>query len=210
MGVKKIKLGIVDDDVQVQKVMQGLLNSQKDFDLCLIANSLGELFLQVDHRTELNVLLLDIKLSEGSSLDHLTKVKRLLPRTAIIMFTGHHESLYIKQAISEGIDGFLLKGSDPNHYLTAIREVAQGNAYMDPITTRSAFQSLQPPGFQQEFGLLDIEAQIVQGLLEGLSYKMIGGRLKISIDSVRYNIKNIYKKVGINSKIELLNRIKKI
>ena len=206
---KTIKIGLVDDNPQIEVSIRKIIESQEDFECSFVAQSLGQLFLQIDNRTDIDVLLLDIKLSEGNSLTHLHKVKRLLPETSIIVFTGNRDLKYIKQAINSGVDGFLLKGLDPKHCINAIREAVSGNAYMDPITTRNAFYSFNPPNFQEYFGLTDTETQTVQGLMEGLSYKMIAGRLEISIDSVRYNIKNIYKKMGINSKIELLKEIKK-
>jgi DNA-binding NarL/FixJ family response regulator len=86
--------------------------------------------------------------------------------------------------------------------------VAEGGAYMTPGIARKIFNSFQEPRNHFE-KLTDRERDVTNGILEGLSYKMIASKYDLSIDTVRMNIKSIYKKLKINSKGELFNLAKK-
>ncbi len=205
---KKIKLVIVDDNEQYVEGLKIILN-QDDIHIQFTATNLGTLFMSLDRNDPPNVLLLDIDLNGINSISHIDKIKALLPLTKIIIVTGLDSPTSVQKSLKKGVDGFVQKAADPTNFLMAIREVNKGNAYLDPRSTKQALNTLgfESP-FYSKFGLSKVEEEIVVYLTDGLSYKMIGDRIGISLDSVRYYIKGIYKKMKVNSKVELFKKLR--
>lgn len=203
-----IKLVIVDDDEQYVEGLSILLN-QEDIQIQFSATNLGGLFMNLDRADPPNILLLDIDLGGVNSISHIDKIKALLPRTKIIIITGLDSPTSVQKSLKKGVDGFIQKAADPAHFLLAIREVYNGNAYLDPRSTKQALKNLNfESQINPKFGLSKVEEEIVLYLTDGLSYKMIGDRIGISLDSVRYYIKGIYKKMEVNSKVELFKKLR--
>ena len=202
-----INIIIIDDDDRFVKGLR-LLFDQADINILFTANNFGALITQLSDKRRPDVLLLDIDLNGVTSLDHLEKLKKLLPKTKILVITGLDIGPALQHSLRRGVDGFLNKGAAPSHFLNAVREIYNGNAYLDPETTKHAMRSLNAhPTFKKRFGLTEIEYEIVLHLLDGLSYKIIGDTMGITLDSARYHIKSIYKKAKVNGKVELIKKI---
>jgi DNA-binding NarL/FixJ family response regulator len=84
--------------------------------------------------------------------------------------------------------------------------IANGGSYMSPVIARKVVDYFNPSPKSGSDKLTAKEEQIVKGLVDGLSYKMIAARLGLSIDTVRFHIRNIYAKLGVNSKTEVVSK----
>ena len=99
----------------------------------------------------------------------------------------------------------MLKHTSLAEIKVAIELLMQGGAPMSPQIARKVITHFNDRGQKkQESNLTNREQDIVNGLVDGLSYKLIADRLKISIDTVRAHIRNIYKKLHVNSKAEVI------
>src|SRR5205085_2300319 len=128
-----------------------------------------------------------------------------LPETKIIMSTGSEDSPYIFRSFNAGANGYLLKNNLFFEVKSAIDSVAEGNAYLSPIITRKVVTFFNSPE-TEEIEITAREKQLVQCLVDGLSYKLIADKLDISIDTVRFHLKNLYKKLRVNSKSEVVSK----
>lgn len=174
------------DDMEVVSVHE----SVEDF---LIAHKEGNANLQV--------LVLDIGLPGVSGLEGIEPIKKIYPDLDIIMLTTYDEEDKIIKALSAGACSYLSKKTPLEQIMASIRIVAQGGSYMSPSIARKLslhlFNKTNKPPVQR---LSIKQEEVMQGLVDGLSYKELASRMEISIDTVRTHIKRIYSVLHVNSK----------
>jgi len=198
-------IGIIEDDGTIREGLRTFLNRQPDMQCTAVTDSVEQFLAELDPDSPVELLLLDIGLPGISGLDGLRPLKQRLPNTKIIISTGSDESAYIFRAFNLGANGYLLKNNLFFEVSSAIKSVMEGNAFLSPIVTRKVLDFFNTP-VQEEIDITARERQLVQCLVDGLSYKLIADRLDISIDTVRYHLKNLYKKLRVNSKSEVVSK----
>ena len=201
---KLIKVGIVEDDAHVRALLSRFINGQSDMELVLEAGSAEECFEKVKNSKDQHphVFIQDIGLPGISGLEALRTLKDALPDTEILMFTVFDDSERIFKAFCAGASGYMLKNTRLPDMRKAILDVHNGMGAMSPSIAKKVVAYFQPK--KSESRLSDTEALVVELLTEGMSYKMIANRMQISINTVRAHIRNIYRKLRVNSKSEVI------
>jgi DNA-binding NarL/FixJ family response regulator len=121
------------------------------------------------------------------------------------MLTVFEDSDNIFNAICAGATGYLLKKTPPAQIIESIKDALNGGSPMSSPIARKVvnfFKEFVPPDSSKKENLTDREKEILNGLSKGLSYKTIGESLFISVDTVRYHITKIYKKLHVHSQSE--------
>lgn len=149
-----------------------------------------------------DVLLQDIGLPGMSGLAAIRLIKDKMPSTDIIMFSVYDDSERIFQAFCAGASGYVLKNTQLTDLRKAILTVHAGEAVMSPAIAKKVIAHFRPSN--DNGPLTHTEQRVVQLLTDGLSYKMIAARMQVSINTVGSHIKNIYKKLQVNSKAEVI------
>ena len=149
------------------------------------------------------ILLLDIQLPGKTGVEALPQIKNLLPDLDVIILTTFEETEMIFKALSAGACSYVSKRTSLQKIKEAVEVVAAGGSYMSPAIARKIADYYAPKKMQQ---LTDRQLEIVKGIVNGKSYKMIANDLYISLDTVRSHIKNIYSTLQINSKAELIKK----
>ena len=207
--MKTITLAIVEDDPVVRESLHTFFGSNPQFELKAVATSVEE-FLQMLESDALNlpeILLLDIQLPGMSGIEGIPVIREQLPEVNIIMLTTFEDSEKIFAALCAGACSYLTKQTSLVNIREAVMTVSRGGSYMSPSIARKVVEYFSPkPKRKESTGLTERQLEIVQGIVDGLSYKMIADRLGISIDTVRSHIMNIYRALNINSKGELIRR----
>lgn len=201
-----IKLAIIEDDTLVQESLIAFFESQEHVD-CLLLSSSVEDFLKTIKRTDyhLDILLLDINLLGMSGIEGIPLILDELPKTDIIMLTTFEDNDSIYKALCAGACSYLSKKTPLKKILEAVEVVYDGGSYMSPSIARKIVNSYAPKRSQSAL-LTPRQKEIVAGIVDGKSYKMIAEDLFVSLDTVRSHIKNIYKALEINSKAELIKK----
>jgi DNA-binding NarL/FixJ family response regulator len=174
-----------------------------------VSNSVESFFEQADAFETPDVILTDIGLPGMNGIEGMKKIKHQWPETDIIMLTVFKDNDKIFQSVCAGATGYILKDTPLPEIKKALLEIVNGGSYMSPSIARKVMAYFTPDKGKPEEPLTQKEKQVIQALTEGLSYKMIGTRLLISIDTVRFHIKNIYKKLHVNSRSEIMLRVMK-
>jgi len=202
--MKSIKLAIIEDDLVIQESLVEFFGLQKSIDIVLVANSV-ERFFELIKGCEITpqILLLDINLPGISGLKGLPLIKKELPDLDVMMLTTFEETDKIFEALSCGACSYMSKRISLQKILEAVQIVGQGGAYMSPAIARKIANYYAPKKKQI---LTERQMEIVKGIVEGKSYKMIASDLFVSIDTVRSHIKNIYTILEINCKAELIRK----
>jgi DNA-binding NarL/FixJ family response regulator len=200
-----IKLALVEDETLIRESLLGLFATNPQFVVVRSASTV-EAFLETPLREIPDVMLLDIGLQGGmSGLNGIRAIKEVLPRVEIIMLTTFEEPDYIFKALCAGASGYLTKRSSFPKIVEAVEAVHHGGSFMSPSIARKIVDYFAPKQSETE-ALTPRQMQIVEGILEGLSYKMIADKLLIGTETVRDHIKTIYRKLEINSKTELIRK----
>lgn len=202
-----INVAIIEDDEEIREGIQKYLNRQPGFS-CRIAEESVEAFLaQEEEVLWPEVMLMDIGLPGMSGIDGIKLIKQQNPEIDIVMLTVYHDSHKIFEALRAGASGYLLKNTPLTEIKEAIEQLNAGGAPMSPQIARKVIEHFNPankPGPQSP--LTAKEKELVVGLVDGLSYKMIAERMNISVETVRFHIKNIYQKLHVHSKAEVITK----
>lgn len=148
-----------------------------------------------------DVLILDIGLPGISGLKGIGLIKKVYADIDIIMLTTYDDEDKIIKALSSGACSYLSKKTPLEQIMSSIRIVSLGGSYMSPSIARKLslhlFNKTKKPAVQR---LSSKQEEVMQGLIDGLSYKELAARMEISIDTVRTHIKRIYNVLHVNSK----------
>jgi len=202
-----ISVAIVEDDEVIREGVMEYLDSQENM-FCSAAKTSVEHFLAVlNDETVPDVILMDIGLPGMSGISGMKLINERYPVVSIIMFTVYIDSHKIFDSLCAGASGYLLKNTSFPEMKQAIEIIHAGGSMMSPPIARKVMEHFHAGRKRQVSSpLTDKEKEIVQGLVDGLSYKMIADSASISIETVRSHIKNIYKKLHVHSKADVIRK----
>jgi DNA-binding NarL/FixJ family response regulator len=200
----KIKVGIVEDEHEIRDMLIYFIDQQPDMQCVLEADSVESFFKKVDDVPQLHVLIQDIGLPGMTGLDAIRKIREKLPRTEILMYSIFDDSDRIFKALCAGASGYILKNTRLEDIRRSILDVHNGQAAMSPSIAKKVIAYFRPQ--KTESQLTDKEQMVVQLLTDGLSYKMVADRMQVSMNTVRFHIRNIYDKLQVHSKAEVISR----
>jgi len=202
-----ITIAIVEDDLEIREVLSQYLDSQRDCECPLAVESVEELLPQLAEGVAPHVILMDIGLPGMSGISGIRMIKNKYPDMDIVMLTVHNDSHKIFESLSAGASGYLLKNTPLPEIAEAVRMLYDGGAPMSPQIARKVIDHFAPQRMTRSSSPLSPrEEEIVIGLVDGLSYKLIADRLHISTETVRFHIKSIYRKLHVHSKAEVITK----
>lgn len=198
-----IQLAIIEDDELVRNNLAAFFSRQKHLDCGIAAGSVEEFFENVQDNTELDIVLTDIGLPGMTGIEALPLIRRKFPDASIIILSVYADSERIFKALCAGAVGYLQKDTPPEEILDCINIISKGGSAMSPTIARKVVEYFGPKRTYNE-PLTAKEQQVITAMVDGLSYKMIAARLGITLETVRQHIKNIYRKLHVNSKSEVI------
>lgn len=200
----KVNIVIVEDDPIVLEGLVSFFQMQPAVTILKTFTS-AEAFIswiETGEQTRF-ILLLDIQLPGKTGVESLPQIKMLSPDLDVIILTTFEETDMIFNALSAGACSYVSKRTSLQKIKEAVQVVAQGGSYMSPAIARKIADYYTP---KKNYQLSERQLEIVKGIVNGKSYKMIANDLFISLDTVRSHIKNIYNTLEINSKAELIRK----
>lgn len=202
-----INISIVEDDEIFREGIRKYLVSQNNFNCELAVDSIETLIEYIKPETIIDIILMDIGLPGISGVSGVKMIKEIYPQIEVIMLTVYSNPDKIFDSLRNGAVGYLLKDTSLEELKRTIETVYSGGSFMSPEIARMVIDRFNDPGkIDPDYSLTPKEKQVVSCLEEGFSYKMIGDKLQISVDTVRFHIKNIYRKLHVNSKTDLIKK----
>lgn len=202
-----ISIGLVEDDEQIRKGVQTYLDRQEKFVCNCSCGSVEEFLKFLDQGIIPHVLIMDLGLPGMSGMSGIRIVKEKFPEIDIVVFSIYNDSKKIFDSLCSGATGYLLKNTPLDEIKSGIELLASGGSPMSPQIARKVIEYFNKPARQKVDSPLSAkEKEIVIGLVDGLSYKLIASRMNISLETVRFHIKNIYSKLHVHCKAEVITR----
>jgi DNA-binding NarL/FixJ family response regulator len=200
-----IRIIIVEDNQLFRGGLKYMLDFSKDFE-CIGDFDNGKEGIKAIKRDMPDVVLMDVDLPgmNGMECTRLIKSNGSTSAIPVIILTILEDEYKVLEAILSGASGYLLKNDSPERIMEAIRQVCGGGSPMSPSIARKVFGLLQL-NFSSPAETITLnkrEAEVLEGLVDGLTYKMIGEKYFIAIDTVRNYIRSIYEKLQVNSRSE--------
>jgi DNA-binding NarL/FixJ family response regulator len=200
-----IRIIIIEDNLLFRGGLKYLLDFSPDFE-CVGDFDNGKDGLRAIKANIPDVVLMDIDLPgmNGMACTKLIKSTGQTAHIPVIMLTVMEDEYKVLEAILSGASGYLLKNDSPENIMAAIRQVCAGGSPMSPSIARKVLGLLQInfSSPDEKIVLNKRESEVLQGLVDGLTYKMIGEKYFIAVDTVRNYIRSIYEKLHVNSRSE--------
>jgi DNA-binding NarL/FixJ family response regulator len=202
---KKKSVVIVEDDPQLQKHLIEILKVADDITILGAVSSAEEAERKIPSLYP-DVVLMDIHLPGKSGIDCIRGLKKRLPDLEVVMLTAYEEEDNIFRALKEGASGYLLKTSNSNDIIEAIRDVFAGESpFSGPIARKMAMYFREEREIEDEREALSPrETEVLKLLASGYIHKEVADELGITLPTVRTYVKRICFKLHVRSKVEAI------
>ena len=198
-----VRVAIIEDQREVREGLTILINGTPGFRCTNSFRTMEDALRTLGGQLP-DVILTDIGLPGMSGTEGIRILKEKFPEVPIVALTIYDHEGEIFDALCAGANGYLLKNTPPARLLECLKEVITGGAPMSPEVARRVvklFREFRPPD-RADHNLTQQETELLKLLIEGHNYKTAAAELSISINTVKFHLKNIYKKLQVHSKSE--------
>jgi DNA-binding NarL/FixJ family response regulator len=165
----------------------------------------GQAAVEATRQLRPDLVLMDIAMPRMSGLEALRQIKEVLPQTEVVMLTVSVDDADLIEAIRAGAHGYLLKDLHADEFLQMLEGLERGEAAVSRKTAARLFDGLvaqSRSGPKPAELLTEREIELLQYVAEGLSNKAIAQQLSISENTVKYHMKKIFQKLGVQNRTE--------
>ncbi|MFN0293046.1 response regulator [Pedobacter helvus] len=196
-----MKLLLVDDHAIVTDGLQMLLQNEEGFTIVEKLTS-GNFALAYLKQNEIDLMITDYSMPDMDGLVLVKQAKALKPNLKIIVLSMHDEAAMIKDMLSAGVDGYVLKKYAQQELLNAVHAVANGRQFWSEEVNRALLSSLQSQANENQ--PTERELEVLGLLAQEFTSKQIAEKLFISERTVETHRKNLMRKTGANNAIGLV------
>ncbi len=204
--MKTIRVAIVEDDNLIRNGIGYVLDHTPGFE-CVGSYNSGDVALKKMNIDDVDVVLMDINMPGISGIDCVRELRKRRSDLNILMLTVYETSDNIFRSLTAGANGYVLKNTPMDELLKAIIELNEGGAPMSNEIARKVIKAFQVKPAEEAEELSKREYEIVSELAKGLTYEEIAEKLFISIETVRFHIKNIYSKLHVHSRTQAVMKV---
>ena len=205
--MKKINLLLVDDHELVRKGLTLMLQTQKKIDVQITQANHGKEAIKLAKEQDFDLIILDVNMPVLDGISTLKKLKELAITIPVLMLSMHKEEDLIRDALSNGAAGYILKNSSLDEITKAMISTIKRDRYLSNEVAEILINHTNeeiPTLIQNEFNLTLREIQIISMLVKELTSKEIGDYLFISKRTVDGHRNKIMEKIGAKSAVGLV------
>lgn len=215
-----VRMTVVEDDPRFRTSLARLLRSLPGYEL-IAAHARAEPLLKIvrkAHELEMplpfDLVLTDLGLPDIDGVELTRELKRLFPALRVIVLSVFEDPANVLAAICAGADGYLLKSVSSDEFVAQLEQIGQRNALLSTALAGTVLQLVREShrstliaasNLPRDLGLSLRQLDVLRALVEGLSYREAGERLSISIDTVRYHVRQIYTALQVHSVAEAVS-----
>jgi len=195
-----IRIVIADDHAVVRSGLRLLLDAEPDFEVVAEAGDVDSArrYVRGHHPA---VLVLDLNMPGGSSLEAIPEIREEAPDTQIVVLTMQEEPAFARQALGAGASGYVLKEAADSELVEAVRRAAANETYLNP-TLGARIAREPPPGPPDN--LSEREVEVLRLIALGHTNSEIAEQLYLSVRTVETHRSHILQKLRVSSRAELV------
>lgn len=205
--MEKLKVFLADDHEIIRQGLRLLIDRQPDLEVLGEAGD-GKTAIQLALEQKPDVVIMDISMPTLSGAKATEQLKKALPHTKILVLTRHNDSSYVQELLRLGADGYLLKQSNSDELLRAIRAIVGGDAYIDPALISKVLggyvERLSGKGLATSGTLSQREEETLRYIAYGYSNKEIAAHLDLSVKTIEAHKANAMRKLELHSRIDIM------
>jgi DNA-binding NarL/FixJ family response regulator len=200
---------LVDDHAVLRAGLTALLNAEADMTVVGEAGD-GAASLPVIADRQPDVVLLDINMPNMGGLEALGELRKVAPKSRVLILTMHDDQTYLRQALAQGAAGYVLKQAADTELLTAIRTVYHGGAFLHPshaqaLLSPNPIAASGPSSTSDDISLLsERELEVLKLIALGHANKEIAEMLYLSVKTVETYKTRIMEKLNLTSRAALV------
>lgn len=207
--MSNISVLIAEDHKTVRAGLKLLINSEPDMEVIDEAGD-GSEAIRLAQELQPDVMIMDISMPGVSGLVAAATAKRVSPGVNILILTRHTDRAYLNELLQAGISGYVLKQSDSDEMLRAIRIVAGGGRYLDPGVTGSVMGMMVTSQNHNENNprgesLNDRELEVLRRVARGCSNREIADQLDTNIKTIESQKASALRKLNIKGRSEIVD-----
>ncbi|HEX5171159.1 MAG TPA: response regulator transcription factor [Cyclobacteriaceae bacterium] len=209
----KINIVLADDHVLVRNGIKAMLESDPAIQVIGEAGN-GVEALEIAGRVRPHLLILDIRMPEMTGLEAAARLQSVAPGTKAVILSMHDSEEYVLQALDAGAYGYLLKDTDKNEFIKALKQIHGGSKYFSGAVSNVLANRLlnaKPSSTvaveaHDPYNLTRKEKEILQMVIDGKQNKQIADALGKSVRTIETHRFNIMKKLNVNNAIDMVNK----
>jgi two-component system response regulator DevR len=200
---EKTRILLCDDHEVVREGLRGLIARQDGMTVVGEAGTVAEV-IEAAARTKPDVVIMDVRLPDGSGVEACRTIREARPETKVIMLTSYADDDALFASIIAGASGYLLKQTRGQAVVDAITTVASGRSLLDPDVTGKVLERIRESRAEDPAiaALTDQERKVLGGLAEGHTNRDIGEKLFLSEKTVKNYVSRILDKLGLSRRAE--------
>jgi DNA-binding NarL/FixJ family response regulator len=200
-----VRIVVVDDHEVVRQGLVSLLERREGFQVVAQAGSVAEA-IEAAHRYQPDLMVMDVRLPDGSGVEATREIRAALPATKVIMLTSYPAEEAVFAAIVAGASGYLLKQSRGRDLVAALEAVARGESLLDSAVTEQVLERIRRVAsgtYQDELAALTKqERKILLHLAEGQTNKEIAAALFLSDKTIKNYVSSILSKLDLQRRAQ--------
>lgn len=194
----KMRIVLADDHELVLEGLRSLIEAEPDMEVLATAKDGGQC-LEAVRRHQPDVVVLDLEMGPMGGLQCLEQVRAGHPGVRVLVLTAYSDGESMRAALEGGAAGFALKTEPPQQTVASIRQVYRGQLVF-PLAARRWL--LRTPALSEPTQPTDREMEILALVSEGLTNAQIARRLRVSDNTVKFHLQNVYLKLGVRNRTE--------
>ncbi len=203
-----IRIVVADDHAVLRAGLMALLNDEPDMVVVGEAND-GDECVRVAQRATPDVILLDINMPGVNGLEALPALRRAVPDSRVLVLTMHDDETYLRQVLTAGGSGYVLKQAADKELLSAIRTVHSGGTFLHPAHAQALLTqpaSASPEVWQDSrlAQLSERELEVLRLIALGYSNKEIAAMLFLSVKTVETYKARVMEKLELTTRAALV------
>ena len=204
-----VRILLADDHDIVRRGLREQLSQRDGWEICGEAAN-GREAVNMAEKLEPDVAVIDLSMPELNGLEATRQIRRDLPKTEVLIFSMHETEQLIREVLSAGARGYVLKSDAGVHLTSAVEALAHGKPFFTSKVSEALLDAFLKSNAKPDEGsvfrtLTEREREIVQMLAEGKSNKEIANKLSISVKTVETHRATVMRKLDINSIVELVH-----
>jgi two-component system, NarL family, response regulator DegU len=211
--MERINIVLADDHILVRKGIKAMLESESEINVVGEAGS-GSEALETARALKPDILVLDIRMPEMTGIEAAAKLKQYSPDTKAVILSMHDSEEYVLQALDAGAYGYLLKDTDKNEFVKALKQIHGGSKYFSGAVSNVLASQLlnskptKSTGVPAEdpYHLTRKEKAILRMVIDGKHNKEIADTYSLSVRTIETHRFNIMKKLNVNNAIDMVNK----